>query len=328
MLWSLAWNQRRIKKFQDSQKSLKLLKKNPKLTLFAKSQYLYWEAENLESMGQTPKAKKILKNLSELDPYGYYGALAYRKLQIPFPPPPQTRWTQKDLLKFFEKEDQIFFTALIQSGEWKVAQSVITKKVKINKNWKTPKWVHYLVLLQKSGNYPKSFELYHKLSNEKQRTILKKYPFVLFPQPYEDIVTNSAIRTKTSPTLIYSIMKQESGFDIKARSPADAFGLLQLIPQMAKKISREMTSVKYRDPEDLFKPEVVIPLGAKTLGQLFSKFNSHFIPAVASYNSNEKTVLSWIQSRFYGDPIAFIEDIPYRETKKLCPIGHGKLHRL
>ena len=315
VLWSLAWNQRRVKKFKDSQKNLELLKKNPKITLFAKSQYLYWQAENLESMGQPMKAKQILKDLADLDLYGYYGSLAYRKLQIPLPSEPQAQWPEKDLLNFFKKEDQNFFLALIESGEWEVAQALVLKKVKTNKNWKTLKWAHYLALLQKSRAYPKAFELYHRLSAKKQRTILEEYAFLLFPQPYKEIVTNSVMETKISPALIYSIMKQESGFNTKARSPADAFGLLQLIPQVAQEVSQKMTSIKYKHPRDLYKPEVIIPLGAKKLSQLFSKFNSHFILAVASYNSTEKAALSWVQSRFHGDPIAFIEDIPYEETK-------------
>ncbi len=315
VLWSLAWNQRRVKKFKDSLKSLELLKKNSQITLFAKSQYLYWQAENLESTGQSQKAKKLFKDLMELDLYGYYGALAHRKLQIPFPAGPSPRWPEKKLLTFFKKKDQGFFSALIESGEQEIARAMVLRKVKTNKNWKVLKWVRYLALLQKSGAYPKSFELYHRLLAKKQRTILEDYPFILFPQPYRNIVTNSATKTKTSPALIYSIMKQESGFNTRARSPADAFGLLQLIPQVAEKVSQKTRSVKYKNPKDLFKPEVVIPLGAEKLKELFSKFDSHFIPAVASYNSTEKAVLNWINSRFHGDPVAFIEDIPYEETK-------------
>ncbi len=315
VLWSLAWNQRRVKKFKDSQKTLELLKKNPDITLFAKSQYLYWQAENLASMGHSLEAKKILKDLAELDLYGYYGSLAYRKLKIPFPSVPRVQWHKKDLLNFLKKEDQNFFLALVESGEWEVAQAMVLGKVKTDRNWTTLKWAHYLALLQKSGAYSKAFELYHRLSAKKQRTILEEYAFLLFPRPYENIVTDSVMETKMSPSLIYSIMKQESGFNIRARSPADAFGLLQLIPRIAKEVNRKVISVNYKTPEDLYKPEVIIPLGAKKLSQLFLRFKGHFIPAVASYNSTEKVVLGWVQNRFQGDPIAFIEDIPYHETK-------------
>ena len=36
---------------------------------------------------------------------------------------------------------------------------------------------------------------------------------------------------------------------------------------------------------------------------------------VASYNASERAVLGWINTRYKGDPITFIEDIPYSETK-------------
>ena len=331
ILWSLAWNQRRIKNFQESQKNLERLEKTPEITLFAKSQYLYWMAENFKSMKNFSEAEKLFKDLVELDLYGYYGALAHRKLKTPLPSIPKTKWNEKDFLEFFQKTDKDFFKALIHVKERTIAQSMVLERVKTDRKWDGLTWLNYMVLLQKSGAYLKSFEVYHRLSNKNQRMILEKHPSILFPEPYGEIVDDSAEKEKISPALIYSIMKQESGFDIKARSFADAFGLLQILPQVAEKLSKDMVSVKYKKPEDLFKPEVAIPFGAKRLSQLFKKFNSYFIPSIASYNANEKAVLNWIQSRFHGEPLVFIEDIPYHETKNYVRLVMGNYityHRL
>ena len=315
VLWSLAWNQRRIRKFETSQQNLELLTKDSYLTSFKKAKYLYWQAENFESMGKGKKAKNLFRDLVDLDLYGYYGSLAHRKLQIPFSPMPKPKWDQEDLLKFFKKEDSEFFLALIQSGEWNVAKAMVLKKVKMNKNRTTEEWAHYIALLHKTRAYRIAFRYYHRLPVKKQRLFLENHGFLLFPQPYKETVAKAAMKSRISPALIYSIMKQESGFNTKARSPADAFGLLQMIPKVAKTVSRSMASIQYKNPEDLYKPEVIIPLGAEYLSRLLSKFDNHFILSVASYNSTEKAVLGWIQNHFHGDPIAFIEDIPYKETK-------------
>lgn len=315
VLWALAWNQRRIGQYQNSQQTLETLKKHPDITFFAKSKYLYWQAENIESMNQISKAKTAFRHLAELDLYGYYGALAYRKLNESFPAPPKPNFQEKDLLSFFTTADQRLFTNLIQVGELEIAEKLTLSKIKTNKQWSSDKWVKYLSLLQKSGAYKTSFIRYHTLEPRIQLNILKEHPYLLFPRPFQNEVATSARQSLISSALIYSIMKQESGFDVKARSHADAFGLLQLIPEVAQKAAKRMPSVNYSKPYDLYKPNVIIPLGANSLRHLFSKFNSNFIISVASYNANEKAVKGWIKTRFSGDPITFIEDIPYEETK-------------
>lgn len=313
--WALAWNQRRIKDFDGSNATLEKLKKSPELTFFSKTKYLYWQSENLESKGNVKQALDSFRRLAELDLYGYYGALAFRKLGEAFPSPPKPEIDRNSLFSFFNDTDARVMKALIATEERDVAESFIKENIKTDRNWNTEKWVAYLNLLQEAGAYKYFFYRYHTLPPAKQLAILEEHPYLLFPQPYKKEVEKSAEKNQISPALIYSIMKQESGFDAKARSHADAFGLLQLIPQVAKKTAARMPSIKYEKPYDLFKPDVIIPLGANNLHYLFSKFDSSFILSVASYNASEKAVRGWVKSRFNGDPITFIEDIPYEETK-------------
>lgn len=313
--WALAWNQRRIGQFKQSQKTLEKLQDSPELTYFSKSKYLYWKAENLLSMGKEKEGKKAFARLAEFDPYGYYGALALRKLDLPFPKPPQPEIKEQDLLAFLNEKDRYFFKELIEAKEYEVSEALVLNKVKYQRKWPTEKWVSYLNLLQKAGAYKAFFIRYHSLPPKKQLAIQDEHPYLLFPQPYREEVLESAKLTKVSPALIYSIMKQESGFDVRARSHADAFGLLQLIPQVAKKAAQRMPSVDYQEPYDLYRPDVIIPLGANSLNHLFKKFDSNFILSVASYNASEHAVRGWIKSRYQGDPVTFIEDIPYEETK-------------
>ncbi len=314
VLWFLAWNQRRMGRFEESQKALQKLKKSEELTFFAKTKYLYWQAENLESMGQKKEAEGAFTRLADLDPYGYYGALAFRKLKVPFPEPPKPSINESDMISLVDKDQRQFFTDLVKAHEYEISEA-IAQNIKHKNSWSTDWWVRYLNLLQKAGAFREFFVRYHSLPPKKQLAVMEDHPYLLFPQPYRDEVVESAKMAQVSPSLIYSIMKQESGFDVKARSHADAFGLLQLIPQVAKKAAARMPSVDYETPYDLYRPDVVIPLGANSLNHLFQRFDSNFILSVASYNASEHAVRGWIKSRFHGDPITFIEDIPYEETK-------------
>jgi soluble lytic murein transglycosylase len=315
VLWSLAWNQRRIKDYAASEQALEKLKKSKELTFFAKTKYLYWQAENLYSQGKTEKAAAAMQRLADLDNYGYYGALAYRRLGIPFPEFPKLKPTHDDWKDFLKAQDITFLKDLILSQDFEISESFVLERVKTQKSWSAERWVSYLKLLQQAGAYRSFFIRFHQLPPKKQLVVMEQYPHLLFPQPYKDEVDLSAQREKVSSALIYSIMKQESGFDVRARSHADAFGLLQLIPQVARKAAQRRPSIPYNEPYDLYKPHVIIPLGANNLHELFKRFNSSFILSVASYNASEQAVRGWVKSRFQGDPITFIEDIPYEETK-------------
>ena len=139
-------------------------------------------------------------------------------------------------------------------------------------------------------------------------------PQLIFPKPYYEHVTESANRFGISPEFIYSIMRQESAFDPRARSHMDAFGLMQLIPKVAQK-SAEAFNIRFEKPEDLYDPQTSISLGAAHLRHLWDKYSGQLILATASYNANEKAITGWLKTRYRGDTLEFIEDIPYEETR-------------
>ena len=315
ILWSLAWNQRRIGQYEESQSSLEKLIKSPDTTFWGLSKYQYWQAENVESLGQNQKARSLFQELADKDAYGFYGALALRKLGRPFPLPPRKQLDANQSLSLIPMDKRTVFNDLVAALELDVADNLVSLYVEPQKKWEKDEWLKYLKLLQEAGAYKHFFISYHKLKPEIQSEIARDYPQLLFPRPFAKEVLATSKKTQVSAALIYSIMKQESGFDVKARSPADAFGLLQLIPQVAKKVAEQAPDIEFSDPRDLFDPDVIIPLGAYNLRELFRRFKSNFIMSVASYNASEKAVQGWVKTRFNGDPITFIEDIPYEETK-------------
>ena len=317
VLWMLAWNQRRIGQFAESNKNLDKLNRGKDLKFFAKTKYLFWKAMNLEAMKEKGKAQKAFAELADFDLHGYYGPLAFRHLKKKLPAIRFKTFKSSDFEKMFKsRNDHQLFLRMKDIGEWDSAQSFIDNNISPKRRWPTEKWTKYLFLLQQSRNYLKFFERYHVgVPPNKQIEILKEYPNLLFPRPYPKLVEGASQKTNVPSALIYSIMKQESGFDPKARSFADAFGLLQLIPQVAEKSVKNMKEVPYRKAQDLFQPEINIPLGAQTLKQLRGHFKDQFVLTVGSYNATDTAVKSWVKTRYFGDPLTFIEDIPYEETK-------------
>jgi soluble lytic murein transglycosylase len=45
------------------------------------------------------------------------------------------------------------------------------------------------------------------------------------------------------------------------------------------------------------------------------KYNDQYILAVSGYNANDSAIRGWIKTRFREDPLEFIEEVPYEETR-------------
>jgi soluble lytic murein transglycosylase-like protein len=94
-------------------------------------------------------------------------------------------------------------------------------------------------------------------------------------------------------TLVQSVAKVESAYDPHAISPKGAIGVMQLMPDTARRLGA--------DPHD---PEQNIDAGARLLRELLAKYGGDVVKALAAYNAGEAAV-----DRFQGVP-------PYSETQQ------------
>jgi soluble lytic murein transglycosylase len=134
-----------------------------------------------------------------------------------------------------------------------------------------------------------------------------------FPSPYADVVREAEAKEKLPPGLLWAVMRQESGFDPDAVSPAHAVGLMQLLPETARTIADDMGLPK--DDARLTSPPYAIAVGARGLRKLLDQFHGDVALAVAAYNCGAESVERWL-SRAQGMKLdAFVERIPYKETR-------------
>ena len=134
-----------------------------------------------------------------------------------------------------------------------------------------------------------------------------------YPLAFWDTVRRAADAQDVDPLLVVAIIRQESMFDPTARSPADARGLMQLLPSTAERVAS--TSGQPLDHADLTDPGVNIDLGTRYLRTLLTRFGGDPLKAIAAYNGGENAVAKW-QRRFadLADD-EFVESITYRETR-------------
>ncbi len=134
-----------------------------------------------------------------------------------------------------------------------------------------------------------------------------------FPTPYK------IHKGASDKSLVYAILRQESVFDQYAISNANAYGLMQLIPQTAKQMSKEL-GIKFDQKRLTSNTEYNIRLGTKHIDDLVTEYNGSYIMAIANYNAGP-VVKKW--KNLYGDPkdmklydvVDWIESIPYYETR-------------
>ena len=117
--------------------------------------------------------------------------------------------------------------------------------------------------------------------------------------------------------LLFALMRQESAFNVRAKSKAGARGLMQLMPRTASFIARDNRIHRSRK-EFLYQPEFNIELGQKYVLHLLADpiIAGDLMLAIAAYNGGPGNLRKWLRrTKFNDDPLLFKEALPSRETR-------------
>ena len=138
-------------------------------------------------------------------------------------------------------------------------------------------------------------------------------PSVLYPLAFWPDVARHTGSNGVDPLLVFAVMRQESLYDPAARSPADARGLMQLLPSTAEHVAHRLGQPS--PAGRLFDPDTNITLGTAHLQELLDAHPGEPLKALAAYNGGEAAVAKW-ERRFPGvETDEFVESITYRETR-------------
>jgi soluble lytic murein transglycosylase len=318
ILWYRGWNLRRLA--GRSEMAVTVLEQTLKYedSHGSQTRNMYWLGRLYKDLGKTDAAQKYFSDLLSLSPFGYYGVLAAHELGVPQSPlrtySPEYSSRQGSPLAEALRVPIDWFIAL---GEIEVGRKYFESfpaKETWDPSFSREKKEATLVLLSHLEQHVQVAVKTEELSPEDRNAILEKRPELIFPIPFQTRIRDEASRHGLDPALIYSIIRQESLFNPYARSHADAFGLMQLIPEMAGQAAKRI-GITIESPDDLYDPDKNIALGTVFLKDLFTKYGGRFILSVAAYNANDKAIQGWLRTRMRKDPLEFIEEIPYDETR-------------
>jgi soluble lytic murein transglycosylase len=127
-------------------------------------------------------------------------------------------------------------------------------------------------------------------------------------------------KANVEDALVAALSRQESEFNPKAVSSADARGLMQLLPSTARR-EAAIAGLPFRASWLTDDPSYNVTLGAQHLAGLVNQFRGSYVLAIAAYNAGASRPKAWME--LYGDPrrkdvetvVDWVETIPFGETR-------------
>lgn len=262
----------------------------------------YWAARADMACGRPDRVEARLKAASQ---YGetFYGLLARQALGLDLLRGTNGRVTA-DWARLERRPNVRVAAALHELGEDDEADNLIRQQARIG----APEEFQSLIRLTETMDLPATVVwLAHNMPEGVVATADTRYPM---PNWTPDT------GWRIDKALVYAHTLQESGFRRKVRSPAGAYGLMQIMPAAATDYMRERGLTV--DQAALTRPSTNIDIGQRHIEKLRDMgLTGGLLPKViAAYNAGPKPVGEWngiVHDN--GDPLLYIESIPYWETR-------------
>lgn len=136
---------------------------------------------------------------------------------------------------------------------------------------------------------------------------------LLYPRPYQPELVAAARRADLPAEWVWGVLRQESLYDPRARSSANALGLLQLLPATARAVARR-NGFDAPSEASLYEPQTNLKLGTTYLREQFDTFGGRFVLVLGAYNAGPNAVRRWLPDEPMETDV-WIENVPFNETR-------------
>ncbi|AFY52760.1 soluble lytic murein transglycosylase-like protein [Rivularia sp. PCC 7116] len=285
----------------------------------------FWVGKWLTKLGKEAEAKQAYEYVVSKFPYSYYAWRSAVTLGLDVgdfnslrsmnpemrdrirPIPPAGSDTFKELYLLGQKRDAWlqWETEFQNKAQPKVAEQFTEGLMQLARG----NYVGGISIVAKleDREEPEERAAYQELSR-KNIYWQARYPF-----PYFDLISQWSQERNLNPFLVVSLIRQESRFQEKIKSIANATGLMQVLPSTAEWIAPQI-NVDYSNT-DLTDPNDNIMYGTWYLDSTHKQYQDSSLFAVASYNAGPGNVSKWLKTLPTEDPDEFVEAIPFPETK-------------
>ncbi len=275
--------------------------------LKASERWQYWDARARIQLGDEVYAQGLLERLA--GQASYYGFLAADLLGFPYAICPQSADLGKEAIDAFAARPAILRSLELQHvnlknwsrSEWSLAiKGMSAEDLRLAAAFATREAWYYEAIVALAG------------SGE-----LQWYDW-RFPMAYVSLVEPQASKHKLDPAWVMGLMRSESAMAVDAVSPADARGLMQVMPATARQIARR-NAYPYSGTDQLMQAETNILFGTTFLREMMDKFGDNPVLVTGAYNAGPGAVNRWLQTLPGQDAAIWIEVLPYYETRDYIP---------
>lgn len=298
---------------QDTQEDEEFNSRGVRLSEMAK----YWTARIHQRLSHLNRAEQLYLSVAQDSPFSYYSSMAWARLAemdcapaLDLDPQPEC---EPDSLSP-EVAAAVSYFKMGLPGEARATLAPLNRydfDSPQDRRWAA--WVH-----ERLGNFVRS----HRMAPVPMQGGLPDYPVqgwkfdasLAFPRAFSQYVQGNDKAESVPASLMYSIIRAESGFWPRAHSAAHARGLTQVISRTAWSMARKLKIKRFRRWR-LYDPQVSIRVGSEYLSRLLARYDNPVL-AIAAYNAGEPSVDKWLRRRGQMQLDEFIEEIPYTETSR------------
>ena len=292
---------------------------------------LYWQARSAEKVGDADGAKQIYRQIFNGGEESYYQTLSQRALERLGEPVQESKLSKPipsvETDPAIGAEISFHLSRARELTALGIHGLAVAELDQVNRRANPKTWLQPLLMREYFANqaYGRSLNLASQLPISQSERNYYRYPLA-----YWELVQQKAQERDLDPHLILALIRQESLFDPRARSPATALGLMQLIPPTAARVAKQL-GLPAPTQDKLFDPELNVALGTQYLKDLLQRYSHNWFKAIAAYNAGEAAVDRWEREIVTDDIEEFVERIPYIETRgyvKLVLRNHRIYKRL
>ena len=293
---------------------------------------LLWQGRVALELGNMDVAKAAWSRLQREFFSSYHGALAHHMLEkisnkaIPIAPLSRAIFEERMLYDPFDRQAQLQVARALYLLRLGMNKEAICEIKEQPATGNAQMYVKAL-LLHAAGDWPAAIKTFTAIDRSYRELLPAGSEKILFPKRFEEEIFTYARKVNVDPFLAMALIRQESVFNPRARSSADARGLMQIMPRTArheslrlkksyvsaaekKRIKRAVHSSK----NNLFDVATNVLLGVHYLRRLLDKYQDT-VYTLSSYNAGITPVNRWLKSFPDTDPMLFIDKIPWPETR-------------
>ncbi len=280
---------------------------------------LYWRLQCAEKSGNKALATQLRDRLTKDYQLTYHGLLAAGNAKHKLKPEiDETSELKEPLVRFRSDVDQELnrkvraIEALLMhtnSAPGHVASGVADI---LDTMWEplekaeTPFRLYVASLVNRMGDWIRQFRVLSSIFRDDPTSISRSTLEMFYPLRRFEVIEKH--KQKVDPYLVAALIRQESGFNERARSPAGAMGLMQLMPGTARRMERV-------SKRELYDAKTNIRLGVRFFYHLLNRYDYNADLALAAYNAGPERVDTWRKRYPVADTVLFVDLIPFKETR-------------